>query len=52
MRSAMDYEPWVEPAIEAGPRSGYYLKTRFTATYRLVSLQPSRNHVKNLSKEV
>jgi hypothetical protein len=52
MRSAMDYEPWVEPAIEAGPRSGYDLKTRFTATYRLVSLQPSLNHVKNLGKEV
>ena len=48
----MDYEPWVEPTIEAGPRSGYNLKTRFTATYRLVSLQPSRNHVKNLGKEV
>jgi len=48
----MDYEPWVEPAIEAGPRSGYNLKTRFTATYRLVSLQPSWNHVKNLGKEV
>lgn len=22
----MDYEPWVEPAIEAGPRSGFDLK--------------------------
>ena len=48
----MDYEPWVEPTIEAGPRSEYNLRTRFTATYRLVSLQPSRNHVKNLGKEV
>jgi hypothetical protein len=48
----MDYEPWVEPTIEADSRSGYNLKSRFTATYRLVSLQPSRNHVKNLGKEV
>ena len=48
----MDYEPWVEPTIEAGPNSEYNPKTRFTATYRLVSLQPSWNHVKILRKEV
>jgi hypothetical protein len=47
----MDYEPWVEPAIEAASRFGIN-RRRDTATYRLVSLQPSRNHVKNLRKEV
>ena len=48
----MDYEPWVEPAIEAATRSELLPETSATATYRLVSLQPSWNHVKNLGKEV